>query len=386
MVRAVRDGDSIRAVAQRFRTSASTVQFWVERCHGKRLDRCDFANRKPGAPRPWNRIGNQTERAVLTIRRELKERSILGEYGAPAIRRAMLRHGYAAVPSIATISRVLERRGAVDAVGRQRRAAPPAGWYLPAVAAGQSALDSFDIIEDLKLERGPWFSVLTATSLPDRRAQAWPHRHISASYVVDCLIERWRQWGLPGFAQFDNDTRFQGAHQWADSIGRVSRLCLALGVVPVFAPPREPGFQNSIESFNALWQAKVWQRFRFDNLQALIDHSTRYTQAYWQRARERASSSAQRREFPKRFRFDLSHPLHGTLIYVRRTDERGHVQLLGHKMLVDALWINRLVRCEVQLDHSRISCFALRRRAPEAQILLAKLPYLWPDKPFKGNN
>ena len=56
---------------------------------------------------------------------------------------------------------------------------------------------------------------------------------------MEALIEHWRQHGLPDYAQFDNDTVFQGAHQWPDTFGRVTRLCLQLGVTPVFTPPRE---------------------------------------------------------------------------------------------------------------------------------------------------
>ena len=29
------------------------------------------------------------------------------------------------------------------------------GWYLPAVAAGEAELDSFDLIEELKIANGP---------------------------------------------------------------------------------------------------------------------------------------------------------------------------------------------------------------------------------------
>jgi hypothetical protein len=49
---------------------------------------------------------------------------------------------------------------------------------------------------------------------------------------------------------FDNDTRFQGPHQFPDAIGRVARLCLSLDIVPVFAPVHEHGFQAAIEAFN----------------------------------------------------------------------------------------------------------------------------------------
>jgi hypothetical protein len=112
----------------------------------------------------------------------------------------------------------------------------------------------------LKIAGGPLVSVLTATSLHGALADAWVVEHPSAKATLEALTDRWRREGLPTYAQFDNDTIFQGAHQFTDTVGRVSRLCLALQVIPVFAPPREHGFQNAIEGFNALWQSKVWQR------------------------------------------------------------------------------------------------------------------------------
>jgi hypothetical protein len=73
---------------------------------------------------------------------------------------------------------------------------------------------------------------------------------------------------LPDYAQFDNSTIFQGSRK-PDSLGKVIRFCLILGVVPVFVPLHETGFQASIESYNGRWQRGVWQRFHFDNLRAV---------------------------------------------------------------------------------------------------------------------
>ena len=79
-------------------------------------------------------------------------------------------------------------------------------------------------------------------------AASWPvEASVTAKLVVESLTEHWRQFGLPGYAQFDNDTIFQGPHSHPDVVGRVSRLCLSLGVVPVFVVPREFGFQATIE-------------------------------------------------------------------------------------------------------------------------------------------
>ena len=53
-------------------------------------------------------------------------------------------------------------------------------------------------------------------------------------------MEHWREVGLPGYAQFDNDMIFQGTHAYPDALGRIIRLCLSLDVVPVFVSPVRP--------------------------------------------------------------------------------------------------------------------------------------------------
>ncbi len=190
--------------------------------------------------------------------------------------------------------------------------------------------------------------------------------------------------GLPTYAQFDNDTIFQGAHQFADTVGRITRLCLALGVVPVFAPPREPGFQNAIEGFNGLWQSKVWQRHRCPDAEALAAVSARYIAAYRAKTATRRETAPRRHSLPKDFKLNLGTPLKGTMIFLRRSDDHGSVHLLGKALHVDQHWPHRLVRCEVDFTHQRIRFYALRRRDPARQPLLRELAYPRPKKPFQG--
>src|SRR5947209_1559182 len=147
MVAAVRRGEAMRRVAHRFGVALATVQLWVARAEGRRLDRVDFAGRPPGRRRPVNRSAAELEDLVLSLRRQLKEASDLGEFGARAIRAALHARGIAPLPSTRTIGRILERRGALDGRRRARRPAPPPGWYLPDVAAHRSELDRVDCVE-----------------------------------------------------------------------------------------------------------------------------------------------------------------------------------------------------------------------------------------------
>jgi hypothetical protein len=382
MVAAVRAGESFRSVANRFHVGVATVHHWFRRARQERLDQMEWSDRPPIAHHT-RRTAPATEDLILTLRRELKQSSALGEYGDAAIQRELQARQFTPLPSLRTIARILERRGALDGTRRVRRPPPPPGWYLPDVAQSQSELDSFDIVEGLVIEGGIEVEVLNGISLHGGLIASWPEGPITAQRAADALLEHWRAFGLPAYAQFDNDTRFQGAHQFPDSIGRVSRLCLSLHVTPVFAPPRETGFQAAVENFNGRWQAKVWARFHHDSLAALQLQSARYVAAYRQRATQRMEGAPQRRLFPSSWQADLQAPLHGRMIFLRRTTEQGQVHLMGRSFLVDPHWPYRLVRAEVDLDADRISFYALRRREPSAQPLLQTCAYPVPRKRFK---
>ena len=250
MVAAVRSGLGVRAVARHFQKSPCVVRKWVRRAQGCRLDRVDWSDRAAGNPRPRHTAARLVE-AILKLRQRLQRHSALGECGAAAIHRALGARGTVA-PCVRTIARVLARHGVVR-LRRIRRTPPPPGWHLPEVAAGRADLDACDFVEGLTFSRQRSFDVLTAISLWGHCATAYPIRprkHLRGAQRA--LTARWRRWGLPTYAQFDNDSIFQGSHGHPAHLGRLVHYCLCLGIIPVFAPPREQGFQNHIESFNAL--------------------------------------------------------------------------------------------------------------------------------------
>lgn len=382
MVRAVRRGASIRAVARKYRFDHTTVRLWVERAQGQRLDRVDFSDR-PSAPRRCGRTPAAVEDFVLALRHTLHNTSALGEHGAVAIRTAMLAQGIRDVPALRTVGRILERRGVLDGRYRRRFPPPPRGWHLPGLCRGQKELDSFDIIEDLRIENGPFVDILTGVAFFGNGVLARPMvAPVTAKQTLAWLLEYWRLWGLPAYAQFDNDTRFQGAHHHRDSVSRVMRVCLGLGITPVFAPPRETGFQAAIENFNGRWQRAVWQRFHHANLASVCEKSETFTRALSERWARRVDQAPARLPFPSSWRLDLQKPPCGTIIYIRRTSATGEVSLLGRTFFAADQWPHRLVRCHVDLDNHSIRCFALRRRDPLNQPLLREIEYHLPNRPF----
>jgi hypothetical protein len=260
---------------------------------------------------------------------------------------------------------------------------PPKGWYLPDVREQRAELDSFDIVEGLVIKGGTNVDVFNGISLFGGLPGSWVGSRCTAEFTVKALIAHWREYGFPDYAQFDNDTVFQGTHRWPDSFGRVTRMCLQLGVTVVFTPPRETGFQAAIESYNGRWQQKVWQRFQHPSLSALQERSNAYVAACRDRSASRIESAPTRWEVPRGWQLDLSQPLAGTVIFIRRTNNKGHVQLLGRDYHVHNTWCHRLVRCHVDLTAGRIRIYQLRRRDPSRQPLLKTFEYAPPTKRFQ---
>ena len=158
---------------------------------------------------------------------------------------------------------------------------------------------------------------------------------------------------------------------------------MSLGVVPVFVPPREVGFQAMIESYNGWWQARVWARFQHPDLGHLVDRSHKHVQALRRQRAARIEAAPARRPFPADWRLDLKTRPQGRLVYLRRTNGTGEVTLLGRTWAVSRVWPNRLVRCEVDLDGDKIRSFTLRRKEPQSQPPVLEVDYRLPQRGFQ---
>ena len=238
MVEAVRSGRSHHDVAREFDVSPSTVHHWVHHAYGQRLDRVDWSERSR-VPHTTQRTDATIEDLVLEVRRQLQTTCDLGFHVPPPSVRpwkpAGSRRPPRCGPSTVSCGGEAPSTATSGCAGRHRRS----DGYLPPVAARRHELDNLDIIEGLVIKGGPQVEVLNGVSLHGGLVASWPvPASVTAKLVVECLVEHWREFGLPGSAQFDNDTIFQGTHAHPDAVGRVSRLGLGLGVVPVFVPPR----------------------------------------------------------------------------------------------------------------------------------------------------
>jgi len=382
VVRAFRADGSLRKTAKKFGVAKATVQRWVNHADGKRLDRVKFDGVPGGRVKAANRTPDEVERQVVEVRTFLQDESALGEHGADAILREMENRECPHIPSRATVNRILKRLEVQRAYRRRRYPAPPWGWYLPEVYHGNAEMDQFDFIEELTIRGGEEFHVLNVISL---------YGHLVNSCVVDAktsenavrnIIPHWREFGCPGYAQFDNGPAFFGPRH-ADKLGKVSRLCLSLGVTPVFAPPCRLGFQSFIESYNGRWKDALWNRFEFTDSRHVAAWSDAYVAAVREKHAQRIFDAPDRWLIPDDWKLDYQTPVRGKVIFLRETDDRACVDILGHPYEVADAGPNNFVRAELDLDADLIDFYRLSHWHPTVHPYVGSVDYHFPRLPFK---
>jgi hypothetical protein len=209
-------------------------------------------------------LSPELERTILSIRRRLQAHaSPATRYsltGATAILAELKALGTRPLPCARTIERVLERNGLT---APRVRLAPllPRQEYPGPQARASNDLHEVDLVGPIYLKGSGhryyiWvgkdaFDGAVCLRLADSRRM---------DRVLWFLGECWKDLGRPEQAQFDNARELAGWGPSARTLCRVIRLCLRLGVSPVFIPEGEPQFNGSVENFNGWFQEPLFQR------------------------------------------------------------------------------------------------------------------------------
>jgi len=209
------------------------------------------------------RIPPELERTILSIRRRLQAHATPATryslIGASAILAELKALGIRPLPCERTIERVLERNGLTAPRVRLAPLLPRQEWPGPQARASNE-LHEVDLVGPIYLlGSGHRYYIWVGKDIFDGAVclrLAWSRK---MDEVLWFLGECWKDLGRPEQVQFDNARELAGWGQSARTLSRVIRLCLRLGVSPVFIPEGEPQFNGSAENFNGWFQEPLFQ-------------------------------------------------------------------------------------------------------------------------------
>jgi len=103
--------------------------------------------------------------------------------------------------------------------------------------------------------------------LRDKRSKKTALRALankSMDAIVDFLVSAWQRMGCPRYLKMDNCLDFRGSNLYPRSPSKLMRVCLDLGVQPVFIPLREPWRNGVVENLNGLLARFLFRTHTFE--------------------------------------------------------------------------------------------------------------------------
>ena len=193
----------------------------------------------------------------------------------------------------------------------------------------------------------------------------------STDTALSFLVEGWKTIGLAHIVQFDNEMTFIGG-RWAHRLGRVVRLCLALGVQVWFIPFYTPERNGYAERFHGECDQFFWSRKRFETvpqvraaypdfldyfrnqrqLPAIQNHTPAEMRASWPDVPVQLLPPDfclhQRRQLPI---------VAGTIHCVRLADRQGQVNILNHHITLGSDYAKHYVLARIDTASQQMTLY-----------------------------
>ena len=252
-------GESPKDIYTNLKRSESWFFKWLKR-YRKGGD--DWAQDRSHRPHHVpHKVNKEMEEAVIDMRKHLESQRYT-QIGALNISWNLKKKGLTP-PSLPTINRILKRNNLV----RKKQPYEPKGVDYPSVEVLYSNhLHQFDMLGPRYLKNEGRFYSANIIDAYDRRCSVNPERRKNRIAITKALIRCWQTLGIPTYLQMDNVLPTRGSNRYPHSFGLVIRLCLTLGIQPLFIPFNEPWRNGIIEHFQNVFdkmffRSQVFQSF-----------------------------------------------------------------------------------------------------------------------------
>jgi len=380
-IRLLSEGVRFKEVLHEVQRGRFWLSKWICRYAAFGLDGLRDRSRIPKHIR--NRTKVSIVQKILDLRDELAahktRRAAFAGIGAETIHHELYEQGIRRLPAISTIEKILARAGRTKKVKARQ---PPGGPPYPYVRARKMGdLQQTDLVGPRHL-RGPSgvtrFYSFHTIDVAGQTVSAHQFRDKRTLSLLAHLLDSWRFMGLPRASQMDNEMSASGGGRYRYSLSQVIRFHLLLGIHLLFIPPREPGRNAAVESFNNTWQARVL-RHRCPDLRALRRTSGRFLNYYHFRKPCRSLSPDEHgtrfpgvlrdrlqptlRHLPAGFTLDsyldgqgrLSLPIaRGLVSWVRKVGAHGRIEFNGAEYPVSRKLEHQYVVATLSTHHRRV--------------------------------
>jgi len=240
-------------IARKVQRSRRWVHRWISRYEPKTPMKSLQDHSRAPQHIPWA-YPERIKRMAIQIRIE-RERGKRAKYqyalvSAQAIYYEMRELGISPLPTPDTIHLWLQQAGRI----RKRKSRKPANPTYPVLPCRV-----VNDVQELDF-KGPFYlqdhshkyylMVLRDKMSKKTALRALANKGMDA--ILDFLVDAWQRMGCPKRLKMDNCLDFRGSNRHPRSPSKLMRVCLDLGVQPVFIPLREPWRNGVVENLNGL--------------------------------------------------------------------------------------------------------------------------------------
>jgi putative transposase len=260
------NGESCKQIYQSLGKSKKWFFKWLKRYKHGGNNWAEELSRKPHHSK--DKIKEEMEQAIIDTRIKL-EKQLYAQIGALNIKWHIEKQGLVS-PPISTINKVLKRNNLV----LRRHKYQPKGIDYPALKVARSNfLHQFDAVGPRYLKTDGRFYSANIIDAYDRRCCINPVRRQTKSDILTSLLRCWQILGIPEYLQMDNKLPMRGSNRYPHSFGLVIRLCLYLGIQPIFIPIKEPWRNGIIERFQDVFDKMFFRSQYFMDFSHLVAQS-----------------------------------------------------------------------------------------------------------------
>jgi putative transposase len=241
-IKRYKNGESPKEIYQSLGKGKTWFFKWLKRY---KLDGKDWAKSHSCKPQKSpKRIDEMMEQMVIETR-EYLEKKLYSQIGALAISYNLNQQGIIS-PPISTINKILRRNNLMH----QKTKYIPKGVNYPSLVISRSNyLHQLDVVGPRYLKEDGRFYSINIIDAYDRRNSINPDCRQNRMAIIKALICSWHTLGIPCYLQMDNQLALRGSNHYPHSFGAVIRICLHLGIQPLFIPLSEPWRNGIIEHF-----------------------------------------------------------------------------------------------------------------------------------------